>query len=417
MPSTGNRLPLEAAFALGLALAGRSGLAQVENRAVSVTPLVTVAFELVVEDTKGNPVTDLELEEVEVVQDAARQKVSTFEAGSRPGHYELSYAPLSGKAGGVTVRVTRRGAVARGPDGPNLKPRVISALSPLEAELTGVLEGRAGASDLACDVAVLRFEPAAKGVRHAVAVEIPLSELRFAPGPAGAHARLQVLARVHAAADPEVRQHVTLDQAVEVATQSAIALQRLVWTGTVVVGPGRHTIDVLVRDPGAERVTTRTLAVEVPPVADGLRVSSVALLRPREFFFLRDQAEGDDPLVYQGAPLMPTLQLTLAGGAESYVRFYMALYPAAGSTEPVTLKAELLRDGAKVGEGPIALPKPEPNGEVRYVGMLPTRSFPVGSYVLRLVAQQGTTIAADEAPFVLSPGGPATLRLAPGGVK
>ena len=57
---------------------------------------------------------------------------------------------------------------------------------------------------------------------------------------------------------------------------------------------------MLVRDPAANRATTRTLAVEVPPPADGLRVSSVALLRPRSFFFLRDQVEGDDPLVYQG---------------------------------------------------------------------------------------------------------------------
>ena len=198
----------------------------------------------------------------------------------------------------------------------------------------------------------------------------------------------------------------------EVASEGAIHVQRLVWTGTVVIGPGRHTIDVLVRDPGTERVTTRTLAVDVPSPAEGLRVSSVALLRPRDFFFLRDQAEGDDPLVYQGAPLMPTLQLTLTAGAESYVRFYVALYPAAGSTEPVTLKAELLRDGAKVGEGPIALPKAEPNGEIRYVGLLPTQSFPAGSYLLRLVAQQGATTAADEAPFVLSTEGPAMRRTA-----
>jgi hypothetical protein len=416
MPSTVSRLPLRAAVALGLALADRSGIAQVESGAMSAGPLLTVAFELVVEDAKGKPVVDLRLEEVEVVQDATRQRVRTFEAGSLPGHYELSYAPLSGKAGGVTVRVTRLGAVARGPDGPSLKPRAISALSALETELTEVLESRPGAGDLACNVAVLRFEPTAKGVRHAVAVEIPLSELRFAPGAAGPRARLQVLARVRADAAPDIRQHVTLDQVVEVATQTAIAVQRLVWTGTVVIAPGHHTIDVLVRDPAAERVTTRTLPLDVRPEADGLRLSSVALLRPREFFFLRDKAEGDDPLVFQGSPLMPALRLTLSAGTDSYLRFYVALYPAAG-TEPVTLKAELLRAGAKVGEGPVALPKPEPNGEIRYVGMVPTRSFPAGSYVLRLVARQGDATSADEAPFVLSAEAPAIERLGPRGAR
>jgi hypothetical protein len=403
--------PVGVAIALGLAFAGRGGFAQVGERAAATAPAVVVALELVVEDAKGSPVTDLRLEEVEVVQDATRQKVRTFQAGSRPGHYELSYVPLSGRAGGVTVRVARRGVVARGPDGPVLRPRVITTLSPLEAELTAVLEARAGAGDLTCDVAVYRFEPVAKGVRHAVAVEIPLSELRFAPGPPAARGRLQILARIRAQADPEVQQHVTLDQAVEVTT--AAVVQRLVWTGAVVLGPGRHTIDVVVRDPAAERVTTRTLSVDVPPPTDRLRMSSVILLRPREFFFLRDQAEGDDPFVHQGVPLMPALQVTLAAGAPTHVRFHVVLYPAAGTPEPVTLRAELLRDGAMVGKGPIALPKAEPDGEIPYVGLLPTASFPAGSYVLRLVAQQGGAAAAEEAPFVLSPEGPAPLRAVP----
>jgi hypothetical protein len=407
---TRKRRRLGLAFVLGMALAGRAGLAQADSPEASPAAPMVVIFEVVVEDARGYPVTDLRLEEVEVVQDATRQKVRTFQAAPQPGHYEVSYAPLSGKAGGVSFGVRRRGTVARGPHGPSLEPRVVSSLSPLEAELTGVLEARAGAADLACHVAVLRFEPVASGVRHAVAVEIPLSELRFERGPEGARARLQVLARIRAAVDPAVLQHVTLDQVVEAATQSAIAIQSLVWTGTVVMGPGDHTIDVLVRDPGTERVSTRTLTVEVPPPSEGLRVSSVALLRPRSFFFLRDQAEGDDPLVYQGAPLMPTLRPTLHAGEESHVRFYVALYPGAGSPEPVTLRAELLRDGAKVGEGPVALPRPESSGDIRYVGTLSTKSFPPGTYVLRLVAQQGTSAAADEAPFTLSTEGPAVRR-------
>ena len=61
---------------------------------------------------------------------------------------------------------------------------------------------------------------------------------------------------------------------------------------------------------------------------------------------------------------------------------------------------------------PVALPKPEPGGEILCVGLLPTASFRAGSYVLRLVARQGGTTVAEEAPFVLSPEGPAH-RLAP----
>ena len=283
---------------------GTAGLVSGEEGKAAAPTSVTVALEFLVEDLRGTPVSDIRLEEVEVVQDATRQRIRTFEAKSRPGRYELTYAPRSGKAGGVTVRVTRRGTVMRGPDGgSSLKPRVISALSPLETELTGVLEARPGAGDLACHVAVLRFEPTASGVRHAVAVEIPLSELRFERAPTGARGRLQVLARARSDVDPAVLQHVTMDQILEAAGDGVVGVQRLVWTGTLVIGPGRHTIDVLVRDPAANRATTRTLAVEVPPPVDGLRVSSVALLRPRSFFFLRDQVQGDDPLEAASASL------------------------------------------------------------------------------------------------------------------
>ena len=82
------------------------------------------------------------------------------------------------------MQVTRRGTVVRGPDGPSLKPRLLSALSPLEAELVPLLEARAGSSDLACDVAVFRFEPVAKGFRHVriqFAEPLGAATIKFAP--------------------------------------------------------------------------------------------------------------------------------------------------------------------------------------------------------------------------------------------
>jgi hypothetical protein len=130
------------------------GPARGDAPASAAAPDLTVAFELLVLDAQGRPVTDVRLEEIEVVQDATRQKIGTFRTGSRPGLYEITYAPLSGRPGGVTARVTRRGTVVRGPDGPVLKPRILAALSPLEAELTRHLAAKAAASDLRCDVAV-----------------------------------------------------------------------------------------------------------------------------------------------------------------------------------------------------------------------------------------------------------------------
>jgi hypothetical protein len=98
---------------------------------------------------------------------------------------------------------------------------------------------------------------------------------------------------------------------------------------------------------------------------------------------------------------MPALQPTLTAAEESHARFHVALYPAAGSAEPVALKAEVLRDGAKMGEAPIALPKADASGHIRYVGLLATRPLGAGSFVLRLVATQGGATVAEDAAFVL----------------
>jgi hypothetical protein len=48
------------------------------------------------------------------------------------------------------------------------------------------------------------------------------------------------------------------------------------------------------------------------------------------------------------------------------------------------------------------LPPPEPNGEIRYLGTLATSTFRETSYVLRLVAQQATSTAAEETPFTIA---------------
>jgi hypothetical protein len=399
MSSWGARVRPACAALFAVLSAAPGGGARETAAGAPAVPAPTVAFELFVQDARGRPVTDVRLEEVEVIQDATRQTVRTFRAGARAGLYEVTYAPLSGRAGGVTARVTRRGTVARGPDGPVLKPRILSALTPLEAELTRHLVARTGASDLRCDVAVYRFERGPAGTRHTVAVEIPLSELRFGPTAEGPRGQLQVLARFTPAARPDGRQHVTANKLIELAGGDAISVQRLVWTGTVSLGTGRHTVDVLVRDAAADRTTTRTLEIDVPPPLPGISSSSVVLLRPRTFFFMRDQAEGDDPLVHDGVPLMPSLRNVLPARAESYLRFFVALYPARGSADPVVLTAEVLRDGVKVGEGPIELPKADEAGRISYVGLLPTASFRPGSYALRLVARQGTTAVAEESPF------------------
>jgi hypothetical protein len=361
---------------------------------------VTVLVQLVVQDAAGRPVTDLRLEEIEVVQEAERQRVRTLKALPRPGSYEVTYVPASGKAAGVTVRVLRPGTQVRGPDGPFLKPRILVPLSPLEAELTRVLETRPEASDLACQVAVLRFESGPKGVHHTVAVEVPLSALRWSLAEGRPRGRLQILARIKGP-DGRDLQRLSLDRPVEVASEAEASVQRLVWTGSFHLPPDRYTLDVVVRDPASQGATTRALAFEAPRTTGGLSMSSVTLLQPRGAVSLREDPS-DDPLFLDGAPLMPTLNLVLPVGAPAQARFFVTLYPDPRSKEPVSLRLEVYRSGTAVGGVDIPIPAADPNGEIRYVGVVPTRSFLEAPYALRLVARQGDVVVVEEASLTMT---------------
>jgi hypothetical protein len=364
-------------------------------------PAVTVVLEFVVEDGKRRPVRDLSPQEVEVFQDATRQPIARFEPQREPGHYEVSYVPLSGETGAVTVRVLRPGVQARGPKGSFLKPRIIRALAPLEAALAQILRARPQADDLDCSLAVLRFESGPKGIRHTVAVELPLSELRLRQEKGRYVGRVQILALVQHESG-QLERILTEDLPLDTGSEQGFLGRPLVWTASIPLSPGRYKVEALVRELITERASVRTLAFATPAVGGGLRISSVTLLQPRVSFFFRDTSEGD-PFIYRGIPLMPTLRLLLPSGADAGVRFFVAIYPDSSSPEAVSLRLELHRQGNLVGEVPIALPPPEQSGEIHYVGFMPSRTFRTATYLLRVVARQGQAVATEETTFIMSP--------------
>jgi len=359
-----------------------------------------VVFDLVVEDARGRPVVDLKVDEVDVLQEAERQRVLTFRTRQKPGHYELSYAPASGQAGPVAVKVLRPGARARGPDGPSLKPRFIPAVSPLEAELTRLLEDQPEANDFPCLASVLRFEQRPEGVQHMLAVEVPLSVLQPRRDEGDGGSRLQLLARVKDE-DGRVVQRFSLDDALDSASRPRTLERRLVWTGSVVLVPGRYTLETLVHDPVTSFRAARTVSFEAPAATGGLRMSSIALVQPTGAVIVRQQGE-DDPLFFGDTPLLPTLDLVLPVGSDASVRFFVTLYPSPASTDPVSVRLDLVRDGTVVGSVPISLPPSDGRGPIRYVGAVPTRTFRATPYVLRLVAEQGEVSASEEVSFTIT---------------
>jgi hypothetical protein len=129
-------------------------------------------------------------------------------------------------------------------------------------------------------------------------------------------------------------------------------------------------------------------------------MSSVVFLQPYPARLALDPVAGD-PLLHGGVPVLPALALTLPHQSEARARFYVQVYPDPKNPAPVSLRLEVLRDGTPVGAVPLTLSPPE-DGRISYVGDVPTRTFRVAPYTLRLVAGQGDATVSDEATLRIS---------------
>jgi hypothetical protein len=347
--------------------------------------------------------TGLRPSEIELKQDGVAQAPAALVPRTEAGLYLLSYVPSSGRPGPVTLRVLRPGAKVRGRDGPQLRPRVIAPLSPVEAELAAMLEARPTPNALPCRASVSTFEPRSDGLHHTMAVEVPVADVQ----------RLQLFARLLDAEGRQVQRY-SMDRSVETTSGMYRGALRLVWTANIHLLPGRYVLEALVRDPETRRAGATTLAFESLPAGDGLRMSSVSLVSPTAALVVRTEQElADDPLFVEGAPLMPTLALVLPEGAHARVRFFVVVYPDASRQDPVSLRLELLRDGTPVGVTAIPLPVPDERGQIRYLGGMPVGSFHAGAYAMRLVARQSDASVSQEAAFVIGGESQAPIRLKP----
>ncbi|HLB37788.1 MAG TPA: redoxin family protein [Gemmatimonadales bacterium] len=388
----------------GVLLAGLAATPAVAAGPEGVPSQATVFIDLMVEDGKGRPVLTLSADEIVLTQDGVGQRVAAVVAKEPAGRYELSYVPLSGTAGAVQLRVLRAGARVRGLDGPQLKPRLVAPLTPLESELAAILDARSDAADFPIQVAVPRFEPTSQGLHHTLAVEVPFEGLASAKDASGFTGRAQLFARV-LDAEGSIVQRSFMDRTLSAATEAQLLSQRLLWTGAAHLKPGRYTLETVVRDPGSSRASVRKVTFDAPEVAPGIRVSSVCLLMPLGALVVRDRgSEQDDPFLLQGEPIMPTLELKTVAAPGAKVEFFAITYPDRTSADPVKMRLDILRNGNIVGATPISLPPPDERGEIRYAGSFPTRTLEPGDYKLRLLVQQGGTAHIEEVPFSVGTG-------------
>ena len=173
---------------------------------------------------------------------------------------------------------------------------------------------------------------------------------------------------------------------------------RIFFERDAVLPPGRYTVEVVAYDALAGTAGVDRLAVAAPPSTRGaLRLSSLIVVGHAE-----PRAAGEaGPLQYQGLQLYPSFGEEVAVGAGKPLAFLFTARPGDQPLSEATL--ELLHGSETVRHAGVPLPSPDADGHLRVVSGLPIDGLAPGSYVLRLLVNDGRAFETRTAEVTLAP--------------
>ncbi len=322
-------------------------------------------------------------------------------------YYELTYAPHSGMDGAfhtTKVAVNREKLSVQGRDGYFAVPRIMGRPAlPYEVPLLAALAQPNAVQTFSHDAAVLRFR-SENGDRPAqfITVGVPASELQLSEDPSAgvvrAHLTLIALARDAAG---KIVASFGRDVPLQSPARLAAGLKEryLTYTGRFDLAPGAYTLESALRDETTGRTSTRKSPFTVDPVAPGLGISSLSLVRE----VLSAESVFDQALRVGDKAVVPAADGVVQGGKASTASIFFSVYPKAGSAAPIGLQLEVVRDGKIIVRGPVKLPASDKKAVAQILSVDVSR-LTSGPYDLKLLAQQGEGRAEEHLQMMIQEG-------------
>jgi VWFA-related protein len=317
-------------------------------------------------------------------------------------HYEAVYRPTSAKMDGrlrkIEVKLARSDYQVESRTGyfalPDLKGS--SALTPAESTAMAVLnaEPRPHAFDL--HIAAYHFRKEDPRAGAALAFELPSARLGSSADPAHKIHKFQInLLALVRDANGEVVDKYSIEKPYFIADANlaAVRADELTFTHVLDLPPGRYTVDSAVVDREGAQATAETSSFEIPPLAKGLGISSLAMvdhLDPAEA-----QPDAADPFSLQGKHVVPMAQAAASAAAKRWVFF--VVYKDKSNSEKPKIRIEFKNDGKQVADQMADLPEPDKNGAIAMFVTAPVRP---GNCELQITAIQGSQSATEHLAYL-----------------
>ena len=159
--------------------------------------------------------------------------------------------------------------------------------------------------------------------------------------------------------------------------------------------PGQYTVDYVVSDNLSKKAGVGSVPLVVPDVRPGqLTVSSLVIVHRAEKMPAAEQP--DNPLHVGDLLLYPNIGEPLKKSVDKGLSFFISITPAAGQAAP-TGSSSSSAGTQTIGQVPMQLAAPGPDGRIRNSAQLPLANFPPGDYGLKVIVTQGSAKEVREA--------------------
>ena len=324
-------------------------------------------------------------------------------------YYEVAYVPLineyDGKFRKIAVKVDRSDVTVQTRSGYFALPPNENSVFVYELPLLHALNASTLPQTFPFRTAALRFRPENGKLEYGLVIEVPMKDVAFTEDKPNhrfrAHLSLLALFKDERG---EIVERFSRDLPLSAAPDELEALRRgnFIQTYHVNLAPGPYTLDSVVMDREAGKLSAQRTAIKVQPPASALGISSLALIRRVERQAGSDD-DPQDPFHFEGGRVVPTLDESLQASTTGDLSYYFVVYPQSSGADRPQLMMEFLKDGTPIGKASPELPAAGKDGRIPYIAGLPMANFSPGHYELRTTVKQGASITEERTTFSIHP--------------
>jgi VWFA-related protein len=312
-------------------------------------------------------------------------------------YYEVAYNPgienYDGSFRKLSVSANRKDLVIHARNGYFALPAEARAagIAPFEMPLLKTLSDGKLSSDVKYRAGAVLLQPKKGATGVAVLLEVPLHELeaKTYPGAMDVHCSMAALVKDSRG---DVVQKITRDRSLKV-TADQHKMGNLLDKTVIELAPGKYTLESAVEDRETSKTGMQRVEFTVPAGGSGVGISS--LLPMRSYTPNAKDVAPDEPFLFQGGTVTPTMDIAIKKVPNSALRLFFTVYQDAAISGKPAVEIEFIQNGKTLTKVPMELPPADAQGRIPYLMTIPAEAIPAGTYDIKATARQGSTSAVS----------------------